>query len=164
MSENRQGMVLTTADKRKLEEELNELKTVKTEQVKRDLAEARAHGDLSENAEYDEAKNEQARVAARIAQLQDLLDNAVVVDEQEVNTDTVQMGTVVTVWDETYEEEDEYTIVGLTESDASKLFISPESPIGAALVGAKVGDTVEAHTPGGLDRIQIKAIRRREAF
>ncbi|MBQ4452786.1 MAG: transcription elongation factor GreA [Clostridia bacterium] len=156
-----QGMVLTLADKHKLESELNMLKTVKKAEVTRDIAEARAHGDLSENAEYDEAKNEEARVQGRIVQLEEMLANATIVDEDDASTDVVSLGTVVTVYDMEYDEEDEYTIVGFTESDPSKLFISGESPIGAALMGAHVGDIVEANTPGGIVKMQVKEIKRR---
>ncbi len=156
-----QGVVLTIADKQKLESELNMLKTVKKAEVTRDIAEARAHGDLSENAEYDEAKNEEARVQGRIMQLEEMLANATIVDEGEATADTVSLGTIVTVYDMEFEEEDEYTIVGFTESDPAKLFISAESPIGAALIGAKVGDIVEAQTPGGIVKMEVKSIKRR---
>ena len=156
-----QGVVLTLADKQKLEEELNELKTVKKAEVTRDIAEARAHGDLSENAEYDEAKNEEARVQGRIMQIEEMLANATVVDDANATTDTVSLGTVVTVYDMEYDEEDDYTIVGFTESNPAKLFISGDSPIGAALMGGHVGDIVEANTPGGIVKMEIKAIKRR---
>ena len=162
MSENMQdGVVLTPDGKRKLEDELNELKVVKRAQVVKDIAEARAHGDLSENAEYDEAKNEEARVNGRIAQLEELLAKAIIVDETGVSTDAVSVGTIVKVFDEEYDEEDEYTIVGYTEADPAKLFISAESPIGAALVGQHVGEVAEAHTPGGVIRLVIREIKRR---
>lgn len=156
-----QGVVLTLADKKKLEAELNELKTVKKAEVTKDIAEARAHGDLSENAEYDEAKNEEARVQGRIVQLEEMLANAEIVDEAQAGSDTVALGTVVTVYDMEYDEEDDYTIVGFTESDPAKLFISGESPIGAALIGAHVGDIVEANTPGGIIKLEVRAIKRR---
>ena len=159
MSENMQdGVVLTPDGKRKLEDELNELKVVKRAQVVKDIAEARAHG---ENAEYDEAKNEEARVNGRIAQLEELLAKAIIVDETGVSTDAVSVGTIVKVFDEEYDEEDEYTIVGYTEADPAKLFISAESPIGAALVGKHVGEVAEAHTPGGVSRLVIREIKRR---
>ena len=162
MSENMQdGVVLTPDGKRKLEDELNELKVVKRAQVVKDIAEARAHGDLSENAEYDEAKNEEARVNGRIAQLEELLAKAIIGDETGVSTDAVSVGTIVKVFDEEYDEEDEYTIVGYTEADPAKLFISAESPIGAALVGKHVGEVAEAHTPGGVIRLVIREIKRR---
>lgn len=156
-----EGVVLTPDGKRKLEDELNELKVVKRAQVVKDIAEARAHGDLSENAEYDEAKNEEARVNGRIAQLEELLNKAVIVDEAQIRTDAVSVGTIVTVYDEEFDEEDQYVIVGFTEADPAKLHISAESPIGAALMGKHVGDTVEAHTPGGVVRLLIKDIKRR---
>ena len=162
MSENMQdGVVLTPDGKRKLEDELNELKVVKRAQVVKDIAEARAHGDLSENAEYDEAKNEEARVNGRIAQLEELLAKAIIVDETGVSTDAVSVGTIVKVFDEEYDEEDEYTIVGFTEADPMKLFISNESPIGEALIGAHLGDTVVANTPGGKVSLKILEIRKR---
>ncbi|MBQ3079340.1 MAG: transcription elongation factor GreA [Clostridia bacterium] len=162
MAENiQEGVVLTPDGKRKLEEELNDLKVVKRAQVVKDIAEARAHGDLSENAEYDEAKNEEARVNSRIMQLEELLANAIVVDEKQINTDTVSVGTIVTVFDEEYQEEDEYVIVGFTEADPSKLHISAESPIGAALMGKSVGDVCEAQTPGGTIKLTIREIKRR---
>lgn len=156
-----EGVVLTPDGKRKLEDELNELKVVKRAQVVKDIAEARAHGDLSENAEYDEAKNEEARVNGRIAQLEELLNKAVIVDEAQIRTDAVSVGTIVTVYDEEFDEEDQYVIVGFTEADPAKLHISAESPIGAALMGKHVGDTAEAHTPGGVVRLLIKDIKRR---
>ena len=156
-----QGVVLTTADKRKLEAELNELKTVKRAEVTKDIAEARAHGDLSENAEYDEAKNEEARVQGRIVQLEEMLANATIVDEAQISADVVSLGTVVKVYDVEFEEEDEYTLVGFTECDPEKLFISGDSPIGMALIGSHVGETVEANTPGGVVKLQILSIKRR---
>lgn len=163
MSENMQeGVVLTPDGKRKLEDELNDLKVVKRAQVVKDIAEARAHGDLSENAEYDEAKNEEARVNGRIAQLEELLAKAIIVDEAQIRTDAVSVGTIVTVYDEEYDEEDEYVIVGFTEADPARLHISAESPIGAALMGKHVGETVEAHTPGGIVKLLIREIKRRQ--
>jgi len=162
MADNiQEGVVLTPDGKKKLEEELNDLKVVKRAQVVKDIAEARAHGDLSENAEYDEAKNEEARVNSRIIQLEELLANAIIVDEKQINTDTVSVGTIVTVFDEEYQEEDEYVIVGFTEADPSKLHISAESPIGAALMGKRVGEVAEAQTPGGVIKLVIREIKRR---
>jgi len=156
------GVVLTLADKQKLEEELQYLQTVKKAEVTKDIAEARAHGDLSENAEYDEAKNEEARVQGRIMQLEEQLANAIIVDDSAASGDVVSLGSVVTVYDKEYDEEDEYTIVGFTESDPLKLFISGDSPIGGALMGARVGDVVEASTPGGTIKLEVRAIRRRK--
>ena len=155
-------VVLTPDGKKKLEDELNELKVVKRAEVVRDIAEARAHGDLSENAEYDEAKNEEARVNGRIAELEELLANAIIVDNADTGSDTVAVGMAVRVYDMEYEEEDEYVLVGYTEADPAKLFVSTESPIGAAINGAHVGDIVEAQTPGGVIKLKVLAIRQRD--
>ena len=152
---------MTYTDKKKLEDELAEL-VEKKKAVAEEIKIARGFGDLSENAEYTEAKAEEARVYGRIGDLEKILQSAVFVDDSKVNTDVVAMGTVVTVYDEEYEEEDEYTLVGFTEADPMKLFISNESPIGIALMGAHVGDVVVAETPGGKIRLQVRAIRKRD--
>lgn len=148
-------VVLTPDGKKKLEDELNELKVVKRAEVVRDIAEARAHGDLSENAEYDEAKNEEARVNARILELEELLATAEIVENDASNADTASIGMVVRVYDMEYDEEDEYTLVDFTNTDPRQLKISTDSPIGGALNGAHVGDTVEAQTPGGLVKLKV---------
>ena len=154
-------VVLTPDGKRKLEEELNELKVVRRIEVAQDIKTARAFGDLSENAEYDEAKNAQARLEGRVHDIEEMLSNAVIVDESSMPTDTVGVGSRVRVFDLEYEEEDIYTVVGATEAEPAKLFVSTESPIGDALLGAKVGDTVEAQTPGGAIRLRIEEIMRK---
>ena len=151
---------LTLTDKRKLEEELAELVEAK-KRVAEDIKTARGFGDLSENAEYDEAKAEEARVYGRIAELESILSSSIFVDDSAVSTDAVAVGTVVRVLDLEFEEEEEYTIVGFTEADPSKLFISQESPIGGALTGAHVGDTVNVNTPGGIVKLKVLDIRRR---
>ena len=151
--------ILTMADKANLEKELEELNIAKQE-VTEEIKIARGYGDLSENAEYTEAKNNEARIYGRLAEVEQLLKTAVFVDNSK-NADTVGMGTVVKVFDMEYEEEDEYTIVGFTESDPMKLFISSESPIGAALIGAHVGDIVNAKTPGGTIKLKVMEIRPR---
>ena len=157
MSDTRE---LTLTDKKKLEAELAELI-----EAKKDVAEqiqiARGFGDLSENAEYDEAKAEEARVYGRIAELENTLRSAVFVDDSQASTDAVAVGTVVRVLDLEFDEEEEYTIVGFTEADPMKLFISNESPIGEALIGAHLGDTVVANTPGGKVSLKILDIRKR---
>ncbi|MEF9972895.1 MAG: transcription elongation factor GreA [Clostridia bacterium] len=158
MSVNR--VVLTLDGKRKLDEELNALKTVKRVEVAKEIEVARSFGDLSENAEYDEAKNEQARVEGRIRTLEEMLRFAEVVDQDDQPRGIVGVGSVVRVFDLGYEEEDEYTLVGATEADPSKLHVSTESPIGMALMGAKLGAVVEANTPGGVLRLRIDGIRR----
>lgn len=151
---------LTLTDKKKLEAELAELVIAK-KRVAEDIKIARGFGDLSENAEYTEAKAEEGRVYGRIAEIEGILSSAIFVDDSSVSTDAVSVGTVVRVLDLEFDEEDEYTIVGFTEADPSKLFISQESPIGEALVGTHVGETVEVKTPGGLVKLKVLEIRRR---
>ena len=151
---------LTLTDKRKLEAELAQLIEAK-KRVAEDIKTARGFGDLSENAEYDEAKAEEARVYGRIAELEAILSSSTFVDDTRVSTDSVTVGTVVKVLDLEFDEEEEYTIVGFTEADPSKLFISNESPIGMALIGAHLGDIVEANTPGGKIQLKILNIRKR---
>ena len=156
-----EARVLTMSDKKNIEEELEYLKTVKRPQITADIAEARAHGDLSENAEYDEAKNEEARVNGLIAEKEELLRTAVFVDDCQISTDTVAVGTVVRVYDIAYSEEVTYTIVGFTEANPRKMLISGESPVGSALLGAHVDDIVEAQTPGGVVQLKVLEIKRR---
>lgn len=134
---------------KKLQEELEYLKTSKRKEVAEAIKTARAFGDLSENSEYDEAKNEQAAVEQRIADIEAMLKNIKVINEHEVKTDTVSVGNKVKVFDETFEEEIEYTIVGSNETNPLENKISEESPIGRALAGSSVGETVKAETPGG---------------
>ena len=157
MAENRE---LTLTDKKKLEEEMAELVEAK-KRVAEEIKIARGFGDLSENAEYDSAKKEEAHVYGRIAELEELLRTATFVDDTAVSTDTVAVGTVVRVLDEEFNEEDEYTLVGFTEADPTKLFISQESPIGEALVGKCVGDRVDVKTPGGIVKMKVLSIRKR---
>ena len=152
--------ILTMTDKANLEKELEELNIAKQE-VTEEIKIARGYGDLSENAEYTEAKNNEARIYGRLAEVEQLLKTATFVDDSKLSTDVVNVGTVVKVFDMEYEEEDEYTIVGFTESDPMKLFVSSESPIGAALIGAHVGDVVEAKTPGGVIKLEVRGIRLR---
>ena len=157
MADNRE---LTLTDKKKLEEEMAELVEAK-KRVAEEIKIARGFGDLSENAEYDAAKKEEAHVYGRIAELEELLRTATFVDDTAVSTDTVAVGTVVRVLDEEFNEEDEYTLVGFTEADPTKLFISQESPIGEALVGKRVGDRVDVKTPGGIVKMKVLSIRKR---
>lgn len=134
---------------KKLQEELEYLKTTKRKEVAEAIKVARAFGDLSENSEYDEAKNEQGLVEARIAEIESMLKNVKVIDESNIKTDRIDVGNRVKVFDETFEEEVEYTIVGSSESNPVEFKISDESPIGRALIGASLGETVKAETPGG---------------
>lgn len=142
-------VVLTYDGLRKLEDELNELKIVKRKEVAQKIKEARAQGDLSENAEYDAAKEEQAEVESRIAELEKLLKNATVIDEDQIDLEKVSVGCKVKLLDIEFDEEVVYTIVGSTEADPMSGLLSNESPVGVAILGAKVGETVAAETPNG---------------
>ena len=145
----------TTEGYRELVDELNYLRGEKTEEVKRALAFARSLGDLSENAEYDAAKDEQGQVTARISELEDLIREAVIIDESEMDDDVINLGSTVLLYDETFGEEVEYAIVSTNEADAINGKISDRSPIGAAMIGKTLGDVVEVETPGGLLRFRV---------
>jgi len=154
-------IILTPQGRLELEDELWRREHELHDEIGEQLRTARGFGDLSENAEYDEAKAEEARVYGRIAEIENTLRTATFVDDSDVSTDVVSVGTVVDVLDVEYDERDEYTIVGFTEADPSKLFISQESPIGAALLGAQVGQIVDVQTPGGLLKLKVMGIRSR---
>ena len=145
---NVKEVVVTVAGLKALEDELEELKTVRRKDVAEKIKVARGFGDLSENSEYDEAKNEQGFIESRIAQLEAMLKNARVIDNDELNLDTVSVGTHVKIEDEDGEVE-EYDITGSTEADPLNGKISDESPVGAALMGQKVGQTVTVTLPNG---------------
>ncbi|ABY92112.1 transcription elongation factor GreA [Thermoanaerobacter thermohydrosulfuricus] len=153
-------VILTYEGLKKLEEELEYLKTVKRAEVAEKIKQARAFGDLSENSEYDEAKNEQAFIEGRIATLEAMLKNAKVIDEEDIKLDQVSIGCTVKVYDESYNEEVEYTIVGSAEADPMNNKISDESPIGKALLGKKVGDVVSVEVPAGIIKLKILEIRK----
>ena len=142
-------MTVSSEGLKKLQEELEFLKTTKRKEVAEAIKVARGFGDLSENSEYDEAKNEQGLVEARIAEIEAMLKNVKVIDESEIATDKVSVGNRVKVYDETFEEEIEYTIVGSSESNPAMNKISDESPLGKALIGATIDEVVKAETPGG---------------
>ena len=146
MSESKK-YIMTYEGVKKLEEELEFLKTVKRKEITEKIKVALGYGDLSENSEYDEAKNEQAFTEGRILQLENMLKNASVVDEAEIPVGTVAVGAIVKVKDYDFDEEVEYTIVGSAEADPMNFKISNESPVGAALIGHKVGEIVEAVVP-----------------
>ncbi|MBE6711618.1 MAG: transcription elongation factor GreA [Clostridia bacterium] len=143
-----------------LVDELNYLKGEKTEEVKQSLAQARSYGDLSENSEYDEAKNEQARVATRIAELEELITHAEIIDESELREDVINLGSTVLAYDYDMEEEVEYSIVGTNESDPMRGRISDRSPIGSAMIGKVVGDIVNVVAPGGELKFKILSVER----
>ena len=154
-------MVLTAEGLKKMTDELDYLKNIKRVEVKEALAVARSFGDLSENSEYDEAKNEQAKVETRIGELEEILKNVVVINESDLADDTVNMGMTVKVYDEEYDEEDEYNIVGTNEADPLKNNISDQSPIGMALIGKKVGEIAEVEAPDGIIKLKILEIRKK---
>lgn len=143
-----------------LEKELEFLKTEKRTEIAERIKVALGFGDLSENSEYDEAKNAQASNEIKIAELENKLRYAKIIDESEIDTKTVQVGNKVKVLDMEYDEELIYTIVGSTEVDLSQNKISNESPIGAALLGAKKNQVVEAQTPGGVAKYKVLAIKK----
>ncbi|MBM6837123.1 transcription elongation factor GreA [Clostridium saudiense] len=152
--------IMTYEGVKKLEEELEYLKTVKRKEITEKIKVALGYGDLSENSEYDEAKNDQAFTEGRILQLENMLKNAQVVDESEIPSDTVSVGAVVKVMDYDFDEEVEYTIVGSAEADPMNFKISNESPVGEALLGKKIGDIVEVAVPEGISKFEVLGIRR----
>ena len=145
---------------KQLIEELKYLESVERPKIVSAIAEARDKGDLSENAEYDAAKEEQGEIESRIIQLENLLRNAEVIDEDVLKMDVVNLGSKVTVLDVEFDEEMEYTIVGSTEADPMNGRISNESPLGMALLGQKVGATVMADTPDGEVAFKILNIQK----
>ena len=152
--------IMTYEGVKKLEEELEYLKTVKRKEITEKIKVALGYGDLSENSEYDEAKNDQAFTEGRIIQLENMLKNAVVVDESEIPKDKVSVGSIVKVMDYEFDEEVEYTIVGSAEADPMNFKISNESPVGSALIGKKVGDVIEVTVPSGISKFEVLEIRR----
>lgn len=159
MSENMKQKVVTKEGLRQMEEHLQYLKTTRTVEVADQIAIARGYGDLSENAEYEEAKKEQARLLTEIADLEDTLRICVVFDENTVSSDRVNIGSKVKVLYLDDDLEDEYEIVGANEAnDIDSNKISNESPVGAALINRKVGDTIDVQIPNGLIRLKIISI------
>ena len=153
-------VLLTQEGYDNLEKELEYLKTEKRTEISERIKVALGFGDLSENSEYDEAKNAQASNQTKIVELENKLRYARIIDESEIDTKTVQVGNKVKVLDIEYNEELEYTIVGSTEVDLSQNKISNESPIGSALLGAKKNQIVEANTPGGLLKFKVLSIKK----
>ena len=150
-------LVITREGLQKMKEELEYKETTEKMRIAEQLKVAISYGDLSENAEYDAAKNDQAALEQRINELKAMIENAVIVDESKINTDTVSFVNRVTIIDLGDEdgEEETYTIVGTSESDPANGRLSNESPVGAALIGAHVGEVVAAATPGGVRRLRI---------
>jgi transcription elongation factor GreA len=153
-------VILTREGYEKLEKELDYYVSVRRNEISEQIAIARGFGDLSENAEYDEAKNEQSRIEAKIVEMENTLRNCIVVEDDEVSTDVVGVGNTVKVMNEFLKKEQVITIVGANETDPINLKISSESPIGAALLGKKVGETVSVEVPVGVMKMQILEISR----
>ena len=152
--------ILTYEGLKKYEDELQELKVVRRQEVAQKIKEAREQGDLSENAEYDAAKDEQRDIEARIEELEKILKNAEVVDEEEVDLNKINIGCKVRLLDVEFNEELEYKIVGSTEANSLKGKISNESPVGKALIGAKVGESVAVETQAGTFTYKVLEIQR----
>ena len=152
--------LLTYAGLKAIEDELENLKVVKRKEVAQKIKEARELGDLSENAEYDAAKDEQRDIETRIEDLEKILKNAEVVVEEEVDLDRIGIGCKVKIMDLEYNEELEYKIVGSSEANSLKGKISNESPVGAALIGKSVGDVVDVETQAGVLQYKVLEIRR----
>ena len=152
--------LLTYAGLKALEEELHDLKVVNRKEVAEKIKEAREQGDLSENAEYDAAKDEQRDIEARIEEIEKILKNAEVIVEDEVDLDKISVGCLVKVYDEEFEEEMEFKIVGSSEANSLQGKISNESPVGKALIGAKVGDEITVEAEAGLMKYKVLGIHR----
>lgn len=144
----------------KLENELEHLKTVKRKEVAMAIQKARSFGDLSENSEYDEAKNEQAEIESRIAMLEVTLENATILDDKDIKTDKVSVGNTVKIYNIATEQEEEYRIVGSTESDPIEGKISDDCPLGKSLLGQRVGDSINVETPGGIVKYTVISISK----
>lgn len=152
--------ILTYEGLKKLEDELQDLKVVQRREIAQKIKEAREQGDLSENAEYDAAKDEQRDIEARIDQIEKILKNAEVVLDEEIDLNRISIGCVVRVLDIEYDEEEEYKLVGSSEASSLQNKISNESPIGKALIGAQVGDVVEVEAPVGIVQYKVLSIQR----
>lgn len=157
---NEKEVLLTQEGYNNIEKELEYLSTEKRAEIAERIKIALGFGDLSENSEYDEAKNAQAANEAKIAELENKLRYAKIIDESEIDTKTVQVGNIVKVLDMEFNEEESYTIVGSTEVDLAQNKISNESPIGVALMGAKKGQVVEVQAPAGIIKFKILSITK----
>ena len=152
--------ILTHAGLKQYEDELQNLKVVKRKEVAQKIKEAREQGDLSENAEYDAAKDEQRDIELRIEELEKLLKNAEVVVEDEIDVDKINIGCKVKLLDVEYDEEMEFFIVGSTEANSLQNKISNEAPVGRALIGKSVGDVVDVETQAGIIQYKVLEIQR----
>ena len=152
--------IVTYKGLKDIEGELQDLKVNKRREIAAKIKEAREQGDLSENAEYDAAKDEQRDIEARIEELEKILKNAEVVLDEEIDLDKISIGCLVRVLDVEYDEEEEYKLVGSSEASSLQNKISNESPFGQALIGAKVGDIVEVEAPAGVIKYKVLSIHR----
>lgn len=157
---NKPVTVLTRKGEQQLKDELNELKTTRRREVAEKIKVALSFGDLSENSEYDEAKNEQGIIESRIAEIEQTLAHAQVIDDEDISTETVGIGTTVKILDMDMEEEMEFKMVGTKEADIDSGKMSDESPIGSAIMNREVGEEVEIETPSGSIRMKILEIRK----
>ncbi len=153
-------VLLTKEGHKKIEDELDFLKAVRRKEVAERIKIAISFGDISENSEYDEAKNEQAQLEERILKLENMLIKAVIIDESKIDLSAVTIGSVVRVKDIDFDEVVEYTIVGSAEADPYEFKISNESPVGRAFLGRKVGDKVDVQVPDGTAKFEILEIKR----
>lgn len=149
---------MTAEGKKQLEEKLNYYKAVKRPEVVAKIGQAREYGDLSENSEYDAAKEEQAQIEAEISEMEDILLNCEIINKKDIDTETVSIGTTVKLYDEEFDEEVSYKILGSTESDPVNGIISNASPVGAALLGHKKGETITVNMPTGSIKYKILSI------
>lgn len=152
--------LLTQAAVDELKEKLVEMRTTRRHEVAEKIKEAKSFGDLSENSEYDEAKSEQAKLEASIAELEYTLQHVKIIDESALGTDTVHIGSFVKVFDKEFNEEVKYQIVGFPQADPLENKLSDESPIGKGLLGHRVGDVVDIETPGGVITLEIREISK----
>ena len=157
---NKPVTILTRKGEQQLKDELNELKTTRRREVAEKIKVALSFGDLSENSEYDEAKNEQGIIESRIAEIEQTLAHAQVIDDEDISTETVGIGTTVKILDMDMEEEMEFKMVGTKEADIDSGKMSDESPIGSAIMNREVGEEVEIETPSGSIRMKILEIRK----
>ena len=160
MQKTAKQLLVTEKGLKKMEDEFEYLKTVRRKEIIDTIGIARAFGDLSENSEYDEAKNEQAKVEARIMELEEQLKYVKVVDENEIKTDAINIGNKVRVKNLNLDKEILYSLVGSTEADPFNNKVSDESPVGKVLIGAKKGDIVEYETPRGIFKLEILDISK----
>ena len=160
MAEEHKIVTVTDEGLKKMQEELDYLKNVRRAEVVHEIEVARSFGDLSENSEYDEARTEQAKVEARIKELEEKVNNAIIIDESKIDLSVISVGSTVKGYNVTDDEEFEYSLVGSNEADPMNGRISDLAPVGKALIGKRAGDTVTVETPGGELKLEVKEVSR----